>query len=164
MHRHSARGLFDSVVLPTFPPASAQSLPPPSSCLPLFPCRCYHSSSSHINYIPLPLSKPGPELLLTSIPLSFLPCLWLVTWLTGRLMSTFVMEGWGWIAWRLPHTTIRLGNSQASVVNTVHSYTQQLAQKNKLSLGIGGFTERGLALSVDRKVTCSFFKKHGFPM
>lgn len=68
------------------------------------------------------------------------------------------------VDWRLPHTTIRLGNSQASVVNTVHSYTQQLAQKNKLSLGIGGFTERGLALSVDRKVTCSFFKKHGFPM
>lgn len=108
LYRRSARGLFDSVVLPTFPPASAQFLPPPSSCLPLLPCRCYHSSSSHINYIPLPLSKPGPELLLTSIPLE-LPCLWLATWLTGRLMSTSVMEGWGWIAWRLPHTTIRLG-------------------------------------------------------
>lgn len=48
-----------------------QFLPPPSSRLPLLPCRCYHSSSSHINYIPLPLSKPGPELLLTSIPSPF---------------------------------------------------------------------------------------------
>lgn len=93
VHGTSTPVLFDSAVLPAFPPASA--VPPPSSRLPLLPCQCYHSSSNHINYIPLPPSKPGSEFSSPQTLPNFLPCLWLVTWVTGRLTSTLVMGGWG---------------------------------------------------------------------
>lgn len=96
VHGTSTPVLFDSAVLPAFPPASA--VPPPSSCRPLLPCQCYHSSSNHINYIPLPPSKPSPESSSPQTLPNFLPCLWLVTWVTGRLTSTLVIGGGG----RLP--------------------------------------------------------------
>lgn len=141
-----------------------QFLPPPSSRLPLLPCRCYHSSSSHINYIPLPLSKPGPELLLTSIPLELPPMFVACALADWQVNEYFCHGGLGVDCLASSSYYNKAWSSQASVVNAVHSYTQQLAQKNKPSLGTGGFTERGLALSVHRKVTCPFFKKDGFPM
>lgn len=91
VHGTSTPVLFDSAVLPAFPPASA--VPPPSSRLPLLPCQCYHSSSNHINYIPLPPSKPGSEFSSPQTLPNFFPCLWLVTWVTGRLTSTLVGSG-----------------------------------------------------------------------
>lgn len=163
MHRHSARGLFDSVILPTFPPASAQFLPPPSSRLPLLPCRCYHSSSSHINYIPLPLSKPGPELLLTSIPLE-LPPMFVACDLADWQVNEYSCHGGLGVDCLASSSYYhKAWSSQASVVNAVHSYTNSWVKRINHPWGQEG-SQRGVWLSADRKVTCPSFKKDGFPM
>lgn len=130
----SARGFVWLSCPPDIPSMSAIcAVSPPSSRLPLLPCQCYHSSSSHINCIPLPLSKPGSESLslLTSIPPK-LPAMF-VAWDSAdwQVNEYFCHGGLGVDAWLRPRATMRLEGSQASVVSAVHSYTQQLAQKNK---------------------------------
>lgn len=94
-------------------PSSICTISPPSSQLPLLPCQCYHSSSDHINYIPLPPSRLGSEFSSPQTLSNFLPCLRLVTRVTGGLTSPSVTGVWGGVdclgssscyneAWGLP--------------------------------------------------------------